>query len=213
MTTKIKEIISDDKTNFVNLKEIIPNIIVELRYFTDYNFIGKKVSGYENNIAYVTKECAQALKEVEEEVKKKDYTIKIYDAYRPNMATKHFLRWSKEKEDVKTKEIFYKDIDKKELFEKGYISKKSSHSRGSTVDLTLYSQITKEDIDTGGGFDNFGPIAHFKYGGITHKQKLNRKYLREVMVKHGFIPLENEWWHFTLKNEPYPNTYFNFKIK
>lgn len=213
MTTKIKEIISDDKTNFVNLKEIIPDIIIELRYYTDYNFVGKKVDGYEKNIAYVTKECAYALKQVEEEIKKKNYTIKIYDAYRPNIATEHFLRWSKDIEDIKTKNIFYKDIEKKELFEKDYISNKSSHSKGSTIDLTFYNLISKEDLDTGGRFDAFGPIAHYNYDKLTNEQKTNRKYLRDVMIKHGFIPLENEWWHFTLKNEPYPNTYFNFIIK
>ncbi len=212
ITTSIDNI-SDDKSHFVNLKEIIPDIIVELRYLTDYNFVGKRVDGYEKNIAYVTKECAIALKKVEEEIKKKNYTLKIYDAYRPKMAVDHFQRWAEDKEDIKTKDIFYKDIDKEELFKKGYIAKKSSHTRGSTVDLTLYDIKENRDLDTGGGFDNFGKIAHYNYENIKETQKQNRKYLREVMVKHGFIPLESEWWHFTLKNEPYPNTYFNFKIR
>lgn len=209
----MKKVLSEDKSDFVNLKEEIPDIIVELRYYTEYNFVGKKIDGYEKEIAYVTKECAEKLKEINEEVKKYGYVLKIYDAYRPQMAVEHFIRWVKDKNDIKTKTIFYKDIDKEYLFKEGYISQKSSHTRGSTVDLTLYNIKTNEDLDTGGKFDNFDKTADYDYEKLTEIQKQNRKYLRDVMTNHGFLPLEKEWWHFTLKNEPYPDTYFTFIIK
>ena len=209
----MKEVFSEDKSNFVNLKEEIPDIVVDLRYHSNYNFVGTKIDGYEKSIAYVTKECAKKLKEVNDEVKKYGYVLKIFDAYRPQMAVNHFIRWGEEKDHTKTKDIFYNNIEKENLFKEGYISKKSAHTRGSTVDLTLYNTIIKEDLDTGGEFDNFGEIANYNYQNITEFQKQNRKYLRDVMVRHGFIPLETEWWHFTLKNEPYPNTYFTFEIK
>ena len=209
----MKEVLSKDKSDFVNLKKEIPDIIIDLRYYTNYNFVGAKIDGYENDIAYVTKECAKKLKEINEYVKKDGYVLKIYDAYRPQMAVDHFIRWGQDREDTRTKDLFYHDIEKENIFKEGYISKKSSHTRGSTVDLTLYNINTKEDLDTGGGFDNFGKIANYNYQKLTEIQKQNRKYLRDIMLKHGFLSLETEWWHFTLKNEPYPNTYFNFKIK
>lgn len=209
----MKEVLSKDKRYFVNLKEEIPDIIVDLRYHSNYNFVGEIIDGYEKDIAYVTKECAKKLKEINNELKKDGYVLKIYDAYRPQMAVDHFIRWAQDREDIKTKDIFYRDIEKENLFKEGYISKKSSHTRGSTVDLTLYNTSAKEDLDTGGEFDNFGKIANYNYQDLTEIQKQNRKYLRDVMVRHGFLPLETEWWHFTLKNEPYPNKYFTFKIK
>ena len=207
------KILTRDRSKFVNVKEIIPDIIIDLRYYKTNNFTGKRVDGYEKEIAYVTKECAEKLKEINEELKKENYTIKIFDAYRPKMATDFFIKWAKDLEDTKTKHIFYKNIEKEELLKKGYISQKSSHTRGSTVDLTIYDLKDKREMDMGSEFDNFGQISHYDYENLTEHQKQNRKYLRTIMTKHGFIPLDIEWWHFTLKDEPYPNTYFNFKVR
>lgn len=199
--------------NFVILNNIMPNAIYDLRYYSTNNFVGKQIPGYEKNYALLTKEAANALKKVNDELLQNNLCLKIFDAYRPQMAVDFFLNWINNKEDILMKNIFYPNTDKEDLLSLGYISKQSSHSRGSTVDLTICEKNTKKELDMGSSFDFFGNISHSDYQSISKKQYQNRLYLKNIMIKHGFIPIKEEWWHFTLKEEPFPNTYFNFPIK
>ena len=199
--------------DFVVLAEVIPDVIQEIRYHSTYNFVGERVDGYEAPIAIITRQAAEALKGVNEEVMAKGYRLKIFDVYRPQRAVNHFIRWAKEVDDVKMKEYFYPDVPKEELFEREYIMARSGHSRGSTVDLTLFNMQTGKEVDMGGTFDWFGERSHPDFEDITEEQKANRLLLREAMLRHGFKPLDSEWWHFTLADEPYPDTYFDFPIK
>ncbi len=197
---------------FVVLSEFIPDIIQEIRYHSTYNFIGERIDGYEEPCALLTKEAARALKTVSKEMMVHGYRLKIFDAYRPACAVKHFILWGIEDTDIRMKPYFYPDLDKEELFEKGYIAKLSSHSRGSTVDLTLLDMNTGKELDMGSPFDLFSPMSHPDYKGITEEQYSNRMMLRSVMLRNGFKPIDCEWWHFTLDNEPYPDTYFEFPV-
>ena len=211
----MKTINSDIKMNpagFVVLSEFIPDIIQEIRYHSTYNFIGERIDGYEEPCALLTKEAARALKTVSKEMMVQGYRLKIFDAYRPACAVKHFILWGIEDTDIRMKPYFYPDLDKEELFEKGYIAKLSSHSRGSTVDLTLLDMNTGKELDMGSPFDLFSPMSHPDYKGITEEQYSNRMMLRSVMLRNGFKPIDCEWWHFTLENEPYPDTYFEFPV-
>lgn len=211
----MKTINSDIKMNpagFVVLSEFIPDIIQEIRYHSTYNFIGERIDGYEEPCALLTKEAARALKAVSKEMMVQGYRLKIFDAYRPACAVKHFILWGIEDTDIRMKPYFYPDLDKEELFEKGYIAKLSSHSRGSTVDLTLLDMNTGKELDMGSPFDLFSPMSHPDYKGITEEQYSNRMMLRNVMLRNGFKPIDCEWWHFTLDNEPYPDTYFEFPV-
>ncbi|MBQ9594934.1 MAG: lipoprotein [Synergistaceae bacterium] len=203
---------SEDSSDFVMLSEAVPDAILEIRYYSTYNFVGSRINGYEQPVAMLTKEAAKALKAVSDELITKGYRLKIYDAYRPQRAVTHFADWAKDLDDTKMKKYFYPDLDKSVLFDQGYIDYKSGHSRGSTVDLTLFDMNTEKEADMGGTFDFFGPLSHPDYKEITEEQYNNRMILREVMLKHGFKPLATEWWHFTLKDEPYPDTYFNFPV-
>ena len=197
---------------FVVLSEFIHDIIQEIRYHSTYNFIGERIDGYEEPCALLTKEAARALKTVSKEMMVHGYRLKIFDAYRPACAVKHFILWGIEDTDIRMKPYFYPDLDKEELFEKGYIAKLSSHSRGSTVDLTLLDMNTGKELDMGSPFDLFSPMSHPDYKGITEEQYSNRMMLRSVMLRNGFKPIDCEWWHFTLDNEPYPDTYFEFPV-
>ena len=202
----------DDASGFVSINEVIPDAILEIRYATSYNFMGDRVDGYEEPIALLSKEAAEALKGVADDLKKQGYLLKIYDAYRPQRAVDHFVRWANEIKDTRMKDVFYPDVDKSELFARGYIAEKSSHTRGSTVDLTLVDRASGHDVDMGSFFDFFGEISHSDYQDLTPEQLANRLILRQAMVAHGFVPLQEEWWHFTLNNEPYPETFFNFPV-
>ena len=204
---------SDDSSGFVMLSEAVPDAILEIRYYSTYNFVGARIDGYEEPVAMLTKEAAQALKKVSDELITKGYRLKIYDAYRPQRAVTHFANWAKDLDDTKMKKYFYPDLDKSVLFKQGYIAYKSGHSRGSTLDLTLFDMNTEKEADMGGTFDFFGELSHPDYKNITEEQYNNRMILREAMMKHGFKPLAEEWWHFTLKDEPYPDTYFTFPVK
>ena len=208
-----KDVAPNDSSGFVVLAEVVPDIIQEIRYYSTYNFVGDRIDGYKIPCALMTKEAAEALKKVSDEIIKQGYRLKIYDAYRPQMAVDNFVRWAEDISDTRMKKYFYPEVDKTRLFAEGYIDAKSGHSRGSTVDLTLFDMNTGKEVDMGGTFDYFGELSHPDYtGNLTEKQLNNRKYLRDVMIKHGFKPLDTEWWHFTLKNEPYPNTYFTFAV-
>ena len=219
-------------SRLVPLTDVVPDAILEIRYYGTYNFVGKRIDGYEQPTALLTKRAADSLRAVSDDVKQMGYRLKIYDAYRPQQAVDHFVRWSKNTRDTLTKQYFYPDLPKNVLFRQGYIAGKSGHTRGSTVDLTLVDIQTGEDVDMGGTFDWFGPESHPDFCGnpvtgqytgnnrkspkgrtITAKQFTNRMILRNAMLRHGFKPLSSEWWHFTLKNEPYPTTYFNIPVK
>ena len=205
-------ILSDDSSDFVLLSEAVPDAILEIRYYSTYNFVGDRIDGYEEPLAFLTKESAAALKEASDELVSRGYRLKIFDAYRPQKAVTHFMNWALDPEDTRMKEYFYPELDKDTLFPQGYIAEHSGHSRGSTVDLTLFDMTTEKEVDMGGTFDYFGELSHPDYKKITTEQYNNRMLLRDVMLKHGFKPLDEEWWHFTLENEPFPDTYFTFPV-
>ena len=198
---------------FVSLTEAVPDAILEIRYFSTYNFVGERIDGYLAPTALMTREAADSLKAVSDDVMRLGYRLKIYDAYRPQCAVDHFVRWAADVADTTMRRYFYPDVDKSLLFEKGYIYEKSGHTRGSTVDLTLFDMTTEKEVDMGGTFDWFGLESHPDYRDITEEQFANRMILRQAMLRHGFNPLDEEWWHFTLKNEPFPDTYFTFPVR
>ena len=203
----------DDHSGFVVLTDVVPDVILEIRYFSSFNFVGTRVDGYEQPVALMTREAAQALKAVSDEAMSLGYRLKIWDTYRPQRAVDHFCRWGENVTDTLTKRYFYPYLDKDVVFDQGYIARRSGHSRGSVVDLTLVDMKTGRDIDMGYGFDWFGEESHPDYRSITEEQYANRMLLRELMLKHGFLPIEEEWWHFILKDEPYPDTYFTFPVR
>ena len=207
-----KSDITLDPSGFVLLADYVPGIIQEIRYHSTYNFIGDRIDGYEEPCALITKEAARALKAVSNALIVQGLRIKVFDAYGTVCAVKHFILWSIEDQDLRMKPFFYPELNKQELFEKGYIAKQSSHSRGSTVDLTLLDMSTGKELDMGSPFDLFSPASHPDYKGITEEQYNNRMILRNVMLRHGFEPIDCEWWHFTLADEPYPDTYFEFPV-
>ena len=212
MRTEYKNDVTMDPSGFVLLSDLVPNIIQEIRYFSTYNFIGERIDGYEEPCAILTVEAARALKAVSNELFVQGYRIKVFDAYRPACAVKQFVLWGIEDQDIRMKSYFYPDLQKQDLFAEGYIAKLSSHSRGSTVDLTLLDMKTGKEVDMGSPFDLFSEKSHPGYKGITDEQYENRMLLQHVMVRNGFVPIDCEWWHFTLKNEPYPDTYFEFPV-
>ena len=204
---------TDDASQFVNLTDVVPDAILEIRYYGTYNFVGTRVDGYLEPVALLTRQAADSLRAVSDDLKKQGYRLKIYDAYRPQCAVDHFMRWGADVNDTLMKPYFYPEVPRDSLFELGYIAKKSGHTRGSTVDLTLFDMATEKEVDMGGTFDWFGLESHPDYRGITEEQFHNRMILREAMLRHGFKPFDEEWWHFTLKDEPFPNTYFTFPVK
>ena len=212
MRTEYKNDITMDSSGFVVLAEYIPQIVQEIRYYSTYNFIGDRVDGYEEPCALLTIEAARALQSVSNEVIVQGYRLKVFDAYRPARAVKHFVLWGIEDTDIRMKPYFYPDLEKQALFAEGYIAKQSSHTRGSTVDLTLLDMQTGKELDMGGPFDFFSELSHPDFKGITEEQYDNRMMLQHVMVRNGFRPIDCEWWHFTLDQEPYPDTYFDFPV-
>ena len=210
----IAEVVSQHKPeDFVYLLDLEPSIKIELRYFSNNNFIGQPIDGYHRSTIIVSKPTALALQKVQNDLEKKGLGLKIFDAYRPQQAVNHFVRWAKVLNDTLMKQSYYPDVPKSELFKRGYIASKSGHSRGSTVDLTLIDLDTGKELDMGSPYDFFGVQSHPFYKKITDEQRKNRMLLRRVMLKNGFKPYENEWWHFTLRDEPFPNQYFDFPVK
>ena len=201
-----------DPSGFVLLSDYVPGMIQEIRYFSTYNFVGDRINGYEEPCALMTTQGARALRKAADELNVKGYRIKVFDAYRPARAVEHFVMWGIEDMDLRMKPYFYPGLEKQELFAKGYIAGKSSHSRGSTVDLTLLDMASGREVDMGAPFDFFGEISHPDFKGITEEQYENRLILRNAMLRNGFLPIDCEWWHFTLADEPYPDTYFDFPI-
>ena len=222
---------TEDASNFVVITDVVPDAILEIRYYSTYNFVGARIDGYLEPTALLTRQAADSLKVVSDELKAQGYRLKIYDAYRPQMGVEHFMRWGDDVTDTLMKPYFYPDVPRDSLFDLGYIARRSGHSRGSTVDLTLFDMTTEKEVDMGGTFDWFGFESHPDFGGnpetgeytgicnspsgrtITAEQFENRMILRRAMLRHGFKPYDEEWWHFTLINEPYPDTYFTFPVK
>ena len=223
---------TEDGSEFVMLMDAVPDAILEIRYYGTYNFVGARIDGYLEPTAMLTRQAADSLRAVSDDVKALGYRLKIYDAYRPQKGVDHFVRWSKDIPDTLMKTYFYPDLDKSVLFAQDYIMEKSGHTRGSTVDLTLFDMATEKELDMGGTFDWFGVESHPDFCGnpetgeytgiddrspmgqiITEEQFQHRMILRQAMLRHGFKALDSEWWHFTLKDEPFPNTYFTFPVK
>jgi D-alanyl-D-alanine dipeptidase/L,D-peptidoglycan transpeptidase YkuD (ErfK/YbiS/YcfS/YnhG family) len=198
---------------FVFAQDVIPEAVLDVRYFGTNNFVGTRVDGYEAPQAILSVEAAAALKAASGDLRKKGYGLKIFDAYRPERAVQHFVRWAEDVNDTRMKTQFYPDVDKAMLFKEGYIAARSGHSRGSVVDLTLIDLKTGQEVDMGSPFDLFGKISHHDAPGITPVQAANRAILREAMEAHGFRPLKEEWWHYRLKDEPYPKTFFDFPVR
>lgn len=198
---------------FVYVNDVIPDLNVELRYYTSNNFVGGVIDGYQSNKLILTKQTALALKQVQEELQDQNLCLKIYDGYRPQRAVNHFIDWAQNLNDTINKDVFYPDVTKKNLFVEAYIADRSGHSKGSTVDLTIIDANTGKPLDMGSVYDFFGEESWVSYEGITDTQKVNRQLLQKVMLKYGFKNYPKEWWHFTLKNEPFPKTYFDFLIK
>lgn len=221
---------------FVEIRTVIPDIIADLRYYSEHNFLGRKVNGYNAGKCYITKAAADSLAKVQNELRKFGLSLKIYDAYRPQRAVDDFVNWAKDLSDTITKKEFYPTVDKSRLFADGYIAEKSGHSRGSTVDLTIvplpipqqpefdianqcecYKPVDERfkdnSLDMGTGFDCFNPLSHTFNNELSPQQRANRMLLYFLMKRYGFRNLAEEWWHYTLTNEPYPNTYFDFVIE
>ena len=219
-----KDVSPADNSQFVNITDVIPDVILEIRYFGTYNFVGTRIDGYEAPTALLTRQATDSLKAVSDDLKRMGFRLKIYDAYRPQKAVDHFVRWAKDVNDTVMKRYFYPDLDKSMLFPQEYIIERSGHTRGSTLDLTLFDMDKEKEADMGGTFDWFGKESHpdfcgnpdtFEYqpsDSLTAEQFNNRMILRRAMMRHGFKPLHTEWWHFTLENEPFPDTYFTFPV-
>ena len=212
MAVDYKRKVTMDSSGFVLLADFVPEIIQEIRYYSSYNFVGDRIDGYEQPCALLSREAARALKSVSKEVQAQGFRLKVFDAYRPVCAVKHFVLWGIEDLDLRMKPFFYPDLKKEDLFEQGYIARKSSHSRGSAVDLTLLDMATGKEVDMGSPFDLFSEVSHPDYQGVTPEQYENRMMLRKAMLHSGFAPIDCEWWHFSLEDEPYPDTYFEFPV-
>lgn len=201
-----------DATGFVSVSDVIPDAELDIRYYSTYNFVGERINGYEEPLALLSEETAYALKNAADELRGQGYKIKIFDAYRPQRAVEHFAAWASDWNDTKMKDDFYPSVDKSVLFDYGYIAYYSGHSRGSKVDMTLVDIDTDQELDMGGTFDYFDVVSHPDYSGITSEQYNNRMILQRAMLNNGFYSCSTEWWDFTLSNEPYPYTYFDFPV-
>ena len=212
MSTDFEKRAALDSSGFVVLADHVPGVVQEIRYYSTYNFVGDRIDGYEEPCALITIEAARALKAVANQAAVMGYRLKIFDAYRPAAAVRHFVLWGIEDLDLRMKPFFYPDLEKQELFGRGYIASRSSHSRGSTVDLTLLDMATGREADMGSPFDFFSEVSHPDSTLVTDEQHANRMMLQDLMVRNGFVPIDCEWWHFTLAKEPYPDTYFEFPV-
>ena len=198
---------------FVHLDQAIPDLAIDLRYATANNFVGQRIDGYRHARAVLSAPAATALAGVQAALRPFGLGLKVFDAYRPQRAVDHFVRWGRDLDDQRTKPDYYPDVAKENLFEEGYIASRSSHSRGSTVDITIVYRNGDgllRELDMGSPFDHFGPISWPDSREVTPQQRANRALLQSLMTAQGFLPYAQEWWHFTLSGEPYPDTYFDF---
>jgi len=224
-------------SSFVDAATVVPGLKLDMRYVTANNFIGRPIPGYHAPKCYLTKRAAEALKRVQEELSKQNLGLKVYDCYRPQTAVNAFVKWGKDLADTKMKARFYPNVKKRRLFRSGYIASRSGHSRGSTVDLTVVplsapkqppydpsaplascegpkaERAPDNSLDMGTGFDCFSRRSHTAFSGIGAEQKKNRRILKSAMARQGFRNLSTEWWHYTLRNEPYRKTYFDFPVE
>ena len=198
--------------DFVDIQQAIPGIAVDVRYFGEDNFIGAPIDGYGAAMVYLTRAAAEALGSVQNQLTEQGLGLKVFDGYRPQMAVDHFVRWARDLDDTKMKQRYYPAVDKENLFRDGYIAERSGHSRGSTVDLTIISLASGEELDMGTGWDFFDVMSWPSSTRVTAAQAANRMRLRSTMLANGFRPLREEWWHFILENEPFPDRYFDFEI-
>jgi len=199
--------------DFVNAADMVPGLVVEARYAGYFNFVGKPIDGYEAPLCLLTRPAAEALAKVQASLKPFGFGLKVFDCYRPARAVAEFVRWAEDPEDTRMKPEFYPDLDKSELFPKGYIAEKSGHSRGSTADLTLVTLPAEVEVYMGTGFDFFSERSWPDDPEQPTEARANRLMLSSVMQLHGFKPYPYEWWHFTLADEPYPDTYFDFPVR
>lgn len=200
-------------SEFVNVATLIASAEFDVRYAGADNFVGAPVDGYEAPICYLTRPAAEALSRVAEEAARRELRLRIFDCYRPARAVAHFARWAADLADQRTKAAYYPDIEKSDLFAEGYIAARSGHSRGSTLDLTLVEIHGGQELDMGTPFDLFGPTSWTHSDSVSHLARTNRELLAKLMEDEGFLGFEKEWWHFTLVNEPFPDTYFDFPIR
>jgi len=222
---------------FVYLHDIIPDIQVSLRYASKENFVGCIVNGYFSNVSIITKEAALGLKQAQELAKENGYELVIYDSYRPQKSVDHFIKWSEDPNDLQiTKDHYYPRTNREEAFNLGYIARKSGHTRGSTIDLTIISIgkcvlnplkpikrnlndnstilfLDDGTVDMGSSFDLFDEASYTNSTLVNENHQQMRMMFKDIMEKAGFINYHKEWWHYTLKNEPFPDTYFDFDVK
>jgi D-alanyl-D-alanine dipeptidase len=198
---------------FVDVTAVAPGILVEMRYATAHNFVGQKIDGYERPVCYLTRQAAAALAQVVADLEPRGLTLKVFDCYRPERAVEHFVRWARDLGDIKMKAEFYPHVDKSMLFQEGYIAARSGHSRGSTTDLTVAGRADGRELDMGTPFDFFSPRSWPSDRSVSAEAQANRALLAQAMRKRGFTGYDKEWWHFTLREEPYPQTYFDFIVR
>ena len=198
---------------FVVVNDEIPSLVFDIRYYSNDNFLGTKVRGYESAKCILTRPASEALKKAQRDISEAGYTLKIFDCYRPQQAVDHFVEWVRDADDQKMKAEYYPNEDKSQLIEKGYIADKSGHSRGSTLDLTLVESSSSAELDMGTPFDYFDALSNTDDPRISEEQRRNRQLLKSALENHGFVNYDKEWWHYTLKDEPYPDTYFDFPVK
>jgi D-alanyl-D-alanine dipeptidase len=200
-------------SGFAYVDEAVPGITLEIRYCTAHNFLGTRVDGYEAPRAILTNEAARALGGVQQDLAPFGLGLKVFDAYRPQRAVDHFVRWAEDLADTRMKAEFYPGVDKENLFRDGFIASRSGHSRGSTVDLTIIDLASGAELDMGTPFDFFGPESWPDNPAQPTQVRAIRALLQRVMAAHGFRHLREEWWHFTLNGEPHPDTYFDFPVR
>ena len=197
---------------FVDSGTIVPGLITDIRYAGTHNFVGRPVTGYAAPRCLLTQQAASALADVARDLAVRGLQLKVFDCYRPARAVANFVRWARDLNDQAAKAEFYPDVDKRTLFRDGYIASRSGHSRGSTVDLTL-ARLAGGELDMGTPFDFFSLKSAPAATSVSPEQRANRMILAGAMQRRGFRPYAKEWWHFTLRNEPFPNSYFDFPIR
>jgi zinc D-Ala-D-Ala dipeptidase len=200
-------------SSFVDATTIVPSLVVEMRYAGNHNFVGEPITGYERPVCLLTRAAAQALAMVESDLESRGLGLKVFDCYRPQRAVAHFARWARNIGDIRRKAEFYPEVNKRDLFALGYIAYRSGHSRGSTVDLTLVRRADDVELDMGTGFDTFSPKSSPANISVGAEARHNRAILAAAMARRDFKPYAKEWWHFTLRDEPFPNQYFDFPVR
>ena len=213
LTTPPAAIAQTRPATFVDAASVVPNLVVDMRYLSANNFVGRPIDGYERPICYLTREAATALAEVARDLASQGLAIKTFDCYRPVRAVAHFARWARDLRDEVNKAAYYPQVDKRNLFRDGYIAARSGHSRGSTLDLTLVRGIGGDELDMGTPFDFFSARSAPSRNAVSAQAQANRRLLAGAMRRHGFMPYSKEWWHFTLRREPFPGTYFDFPVR